>query len=569
MRYRPHYLLFVHAHTSHQASDCFAARQAAWQWLSDRHVDLAASSCGDEGRVVGALARCWTSGDPCLGIGSWRLRVSGPMTSAGAPSRVAVLMDSQWPLVEMLAEVERTSVRPEVLMADELRRLAWDGVLAGRGSVMVEALTLVDAAGQDEPAKMVGLAMAGEALGCHAVTRGRGLALDGFEAILSWLRPRNASLDSHSGWPMFSLLARLRHALRSPLVEADVVVSWSSEEAAHLGGNFAERMAQEIFGALDGVVVESDIECADVWFFREHPPRNFGGVSVFVDGETHWKNSGVAHYDEYPLGLYLGPRDHNGAFGDRFFYAPFASTSFAQRQTHSVEILVNGSRLPLWRSKTKFAAYMSHNCGSAAREEFYNALAEAAAPYGLEVAALSRCNGSGVPRDLGRRAERYGSNFYDDAVEIYTPYKFVIAMENRMVPGYVTEKIVNAFLAGAIPIYYGDSAVDSLFNRESFIDLADFEDFRSAAEFVVSLNFNESAALRFVETSVFAGEDGLYPFSWHGPLSRALPDGGLGGAIRRRITQLLAEVRSNEAAILGRAFSEETYMSFTKGAALD
>ncbi|KAF4722208.1 Alpha (1,3) fucosyltransferase, partial [Perkinsus olseni] len=204
-------------------------------------------------------------------------------------------------------------------------------------------------------------------------------------------------------------------------------------------------------------------------------------------------------------------------------------------------MLVNGSRLPLWRSKTKFAAYLSHNCGPAAREELYNALAETAAPYGLEVAALSRCNGRGVPRELGRRAERYGSNFYDDAVEIYKPYKFVIAMENRMVPGYVTEKIVNAFLAGAIPIYYGDSAVGTLFNRRSFIDLADFEDLCSAAEFVVSLNFDESAALRLVETSVFAGEDGLYPFSWHGALSRALPDGGLGGAIRRRVTQLLAE----------------------------
>ena len=36
-------------------------------------------------------------------------------------------------------------------------------------------------------------------------------------------------------------------------------------------------------------------------------------------------------------------------------------------------------------------------------------------------------------------------------------------------PGYVTEKIVNAFLAGSIPIYWGSRAVLEIFNPESFI----------------------------------------------------------------------------------------------------
>ena len=35
------------------------------------------------------------------------------------------------------------------------------------------------------------------------------------------------------------------------------------------------------------------------------------------------------------------------------------------------------------------------------------------------------------------------------------PFRFAMAFENANVSGYVTEKIVNAFLAGAIPIYWG------------------------------------------------------------------------------------------------------------------
>ena len=36
-----------------------------------------------------------------------------------------------------------------------------------------------------------------------------------------------------------------------------------------------------------------------------------------------------------------------------------------------------------------------------------------------------------------------------------TAEKFVIAMENKARPGYFTEKIVNAALANAIPVYWG------------------------------------------------------------------------------------------------------------------
>ena len=49
------------------------------------------------------------------------------------------------------------------------------------------------------------------------------------------------------------------------------------------------------------------------------------------------------------------------------------------------------------------------------------------------------------------------SNENDGAVRTYSPYKFVIAMENDFSNGYWVEKMINPILARSIPIYGGVS----------------------------------------------------------------------------------------------------------------
>jgi hypothetical protein len=60
-------------------------------------------------------------------------------------------------------------------------------------------------------------------------------------------------------------------------------------------------------------------------------------------------------------------------------------------------------------------------------------------------------------------------SFYDKAVEAFKPYKFVIAMENKQRAGYFTEKIVNAALANAVPVYWGAQDMGEYFNPKSFV----------------------------------------------------------------------------------------------------
>lgn len=58
-------------------------------------------------------------------------------------------------------------------------------------------------------------------------------------------------------------------------------------------------------------------------------------------------------------------------------------------------------------------------------------------------------------------------------------YMFTICMENETTPGYFTEKLIDCFNTGTIPIYYGDPEIDKVFNKDGIITLTDSFDISS------------------------------------------------------------------------------------------
>ncbi len=61
-----------------------------------------------------------------------------------------------------------------------------------------------------------------------------------------------------------------------------------------------------------------------------------------------------------------------------------------------------------------------------------------------------------------------------DKREISSGYKFSVCFENVSYPGYVTEKIIDCFKAGVIPIYLGAPDIADFVPRDTFIDFRDF-----------------------------------------------------------------------------------------------
>jgi hypothetical protein len=76
-------------------------------------------------------------------------------------------------------------------------------------------------------------------------------------------------------------------------------------------------------------------------------------------------------------------------------------------------------------------------------------------------------------------------------IKFLSQYKFNIAFENESKPGYTTEKIAEAFLAGTIPIYWGSPRIIEEFDPGSFIDAGAFSGDTDLIRFIMELDKDE------------------------------------------------------------------------------
>lgn len=168
--------------------------------------------------------------------------------------------------------------------------------------------------------------------------------------------------------------------------------------------------------------------------------------------------------------------------GVQTVYIPFYVMSLYERKMHSAESLIKPlSVTPLKAIKTKFCAYMYSQCYPF-REEVYEWMSK----Y-KPVDALGRCKQAcNSNRLLEDRSAVYpdGTTYNDVAVQRYTPYKFVLAVESASIKGYITEKMINPMLAHCIVIYFGAPDVAKHFNTKSFINVNDFESLDQCMEYV-------------------------------------------------------------------------------------
>lgn len=61
-------------------------------------------------------------------------------------------------------------------------------------------------------------------------------------------------------------------------------------------------------------------------------------------------------------------------------------------------------------------------------------------------------------------------------VEFQHNYKLVLAFENAELDDYITEKIVNPFRAGTIPVYFGSQKIAAYFNHNRFVQVTSIEE---------------------------------------------------------------------------------------------
>ena len=73
---------------------------------------------------------------------------------------------------------------------------------------------------------------------------------------------------------------------------------------------------------------------------------------------------------------------------------------------------------------------------------------------------------------------------YKNKVNFLKQYKFSIPMENSLNTGYVSEKITTCFLAGTIPIYYGDTILETFINPKTFIQIKPWDNIKEKIKLI-------------------------------------------------------------------------------------
>ena len=172
-------------------------------------------------------------------------------------------------------------------------------------------------------------------------------------------------------------------------------------------------------------------------------------------------------------------------FGERYLRFPlWLIYSWGKLEEMETKILKPDSTL----AKRKFCNFIYSNSGWAdpRRERFYNELSK----------YKKIDSGGSFLNNIGFRVS--------DKLEFIKDYKFTIAFENSVVPGYTTEKIIEPMMANSMPIYYGDPLVAKDFNMKSCVHLRDYQTMEEAIEDIISIDSNETLYLEKLKEEWFS-----------------------------------------------------------------
>jgi hypothetical protein len=187
-----------------------------------------------------------------------------------------------------------------------------------------------------------------------------------------------------------------------------------------------------------------------------------------------------------------------------FFACDWAITSDILNQTNHYNFPVFGSRYRYpellqensevlfenWLNRKEFCSFVVSNGKSKKRIDFFQQLTNAG--YKQVNSGGRFLNNTGGP--------------VEDKHAFLKQHRFNIAFENSAYKGYTTEKIYDAFIAGCIPVYWGDPSVERYFNPKRFINYNDYKTQQELVDYLIYLDKNPLAAKKYFTEPVFIND---------------------------------------------------------------
>lgn len=168
-------------------------------------------------------------------------------------------------------------------------------------------------------------------------------------------------------------------------------------------------------------------------------------------------------------------------FGDRYLQYPLFLT-----YEKNFELALKKHQLSdeEYLAKDKFCnTVVSNNLGGNVRDAYFEALC-----------AYKKVDSGGRHKN-----NLPGGKPVEDKLEFQKKYRYSFAFENSQFPGYVTEKIVDAWAAGTVPLYWGAPDVAEYFNPEAFIDCSRMQSPKELVKKIEELEENPELYLKMMK----------------------------------------------------------------------
>ena len=224
--------------------------------------------------------------------------------------------------------------------------------------------------------------------------------------------------------------------------------------------------------------------------FTENPYEYCGHpqVRIMYSGENYIPDFNLIDYaiSPYPV-----------QFGDRHFHLP----ACVWPRAHWMDIANKnrgGVDAEIVKNKQYFANFISsHESEYSIRGDFFKRLCE-----------YKRVESPGTYLNNMPNGETVDW-LNDSKSEFQRKCKFTLCFESTNHYGFVTEKLMDAFYADTIPIYYGSPTAAEIFNKDAFINVADYDSFDAAIEKIIELDQNDEKYLQMLRQPILVDPD--YP----------------------------------------------------------
>ena len=197
--------------------------------------------------------------------------------------------------------------------------------------------------------------------------------------------------------------------------------------------------------------------------------RNIDAIRIALFTENEYPDMNTADY-------FLA--NYHVNYFDRYFKMNiFFWENFKEIDAKRLEVLKSPIR-------KKFCAAVISNCGSV---------------YSFRLRFIDKLGNNYKKVDMGGGCNHNINRRVWNKIEFLNEYKFSIAMENSRGDGYLSEKIVDSFRAGTIPIYYGDYLVDEFINPKTYILIRGDKDIDTKIEYIKKIDNDDKLYMEIMK----------------------------------------------------------------------